>query len=207
MAVHETGHALVAVFSEHADPVAKVTILPAGQALGVTEQLPESERHLYPQSYLTDSLAVRLGGRAAEILVLGEPSTGAANDLASATQLAIRIVKEWGLSDRVGPIGFSSDGPGYLGDNGLSNRPYAEATQRTIDEEVARLLREAEERAGSLLRAHRQELDHVVDLLLERETIDGSELLAVVGRSSLDRTDRAPVGSAVMHARDGAQGR
>ena len=120
VAVHETGHALVAALSSHADPVAKVTILPAGQALGVTEQLPENERHLYPESYLKDSLAVRLGGRAAELLVLGEPSTGASNDLAGATQLAVRMVREWGLSDRVGPIGYTSDGPSYLGDGGLT---------------------------------------------------------------------------------------
>ena len=98
---------MVAVFSEHADPVAKVTILPSGMALGVTEQLPESERHLYPESYLYDSLAVRLGGRAAELLVLGEASTGASNDLAGATQLATRMVRDWGMSPKLGPVGFS----------------------------------------------------------------------------------------------------
>ena len=103
MAVHEAGHALVAFLSEHADPVAKITILPAGRALGVTEQLPVDERHLYPESYLLDSLAVRLGGRASENLVIGEASTGAANDLSGATQLAIKMVKEWGLSPRLGP--------------------------------------------------------------------------------------------------------
>ena len=183
VAVHETGHALVAALSEHADPVAKVTILPAGQALGVTEQLPENERHLYPESYLKASLAVRLGGRAAELLVLGEASTGASNDLAGATQLAVRMVREWGLSERVGPIGYSSDGPGYLGDTGLTSRPYAETTQRAIDEEVASLLREAQERAMAVLTAHRPELDRVVELLLEKETIDGSELQAVIDAS------------------------
>ena len=99
VAVHESGHALVAALSEHADPVAKVTILPAGQALGVTEQLPLVERHLYGEDYLMDSLAVRLGGRAAELVVLGQGSTGAANDLAGATDLATRMVREFGLSD------------------------------------------------------------------------------------------------------------
>src|SRR6202034_3741435 len=101
VAVHETGHAMVAAPSPHADPVAKVTILPAGQALGVTEQLPETERHLYPESYLRDSLAVRLAGRAAEKLVLGEVSTGAANDLAGATQLATHMVRDWGMSPKI----------------------------------------------------------------------------------------------------------
>ncbi len=196
VAVHETGHALVAALSPHADPVAKVTILPAGQALGVTEQLPEGERHLYPESYLTDSLAVRLGGRAAEVLVLGEASTGASNDLAGATQLATRMVREWGLSDRLGPIGYASDGPTYLGAGGLSSRPYAEATQQAIDEEVARFVKQAEVRATELLTSHRAELDQVVQLLMEKETIDGSDLLAII-----DRTGSVPVaGVPVTHA-------
>ena len=111
VAVHESGHTVVAVFSKHADPVAKVTILPSGMALGVTEQLPEAERHLYQESYLYDSLAIRLGGRAAEVLVLGEASTGAANDLAGATQTATRMVRDWGMSPKLGPVGFSSGRP------------------------------------------------------------------------------------------------
>ncbi len=135
----------------HADPVAKVTILPAGQALGVTEQLPDAERHLYQESYLYDSLAVRLGGRAAEILVLGEASSGAANDLAGATQLATRMVRDWGMSPRLGPVGLSNDGPNYLGLDNAVPRAYAEETQRVIDEEVSRLLRQAEQRATDLL--------------------------------------------------------
>jgi cell division protease FtsH len=141
VAVHESGHSLVAALCTHADPVAKVTILPAGQALGVTEQLPIAERHLYQESYLYDSLAVRLGGRAAEILVLGEASTGAANDLAGATQLATRMVRDWGMSPRLGPVGLTDDGPHYLGLESPRPRAYAEETQRVIDEEVSRLLR------------------------------------------------------------------
>jgi cell division protease FtsH len=179
VAVHEAGHALVAVLSDHADPVAKVTILPRGSALGVTEQLPESERHLYPESYLTDSLAVRLGGRSAEIIVFGEASTGASNDLSGATELATRMVREWGFSPAVGPIGYGPEGPSR--DNPFAGRPYAEETQRAIDQEVARLLREAEGAATNLLLEHRGMLDRVVDLLLERETINGSDLAAIVG--------------------------
>ena len=152
VAIHESGHALVAFLSEHADPVAKITILPAGRALGVTEQLPVDERHLYSESYLLDSLAVRLGGRASEILVVGEASTGAASDLASATQLAIKMVTEWGLSPRLGPIGYGSE---QLSDQGGpvfgQERPYAEGTQQVIDQEVSRLLTEAEDRARVLL--------------------------------------------------------
>jgi cell division protease FtsH len=114
VAVHEAGHALVAALSDHADPVAKVTILPAGQALGVTEQLPVDERHLYSEGYLKDSLAVRMGGRAAEHLVFREGSTGASNDLAGATDLATRMVREFGMSPVLGPVGFSSGSPMYL---------------------------------------------------------------------------------------------
>jgi cell division protease FtsH len=176
VAVHEGGHALVAVLSEHADPVAKVTILPSGMALGVTEQLPVDERHLYPQSYLLDSLAVRLGGRASELLVLGEASSGASNDLAGATELATRMIRDFGMSPRLGPIGFSSPTPNYVSSADGRGRPYAEGTQQVIDEEVERLLREAEERATGLLTEHRPALDRVVELLLERETIDGSEV-------------------------------
>jgi len=179
VAVHEAGHALVASLSAHADPVAKVTILPRGAALGVTEQLPLSERHLYPESYLSDSLAVRLGGRAAEIIVLGEPSTGAADHLAGATVLATRMVREWGFSTEMGPIGYGPEGPSR--DNPFAGRPYAEETQRSIDREVAGLLRDAEARATKLLQDHRDILDRVVELLLDRETINGAELAVVTG--------------------------
>jgi cell division protease FtsH len=184
VAVHESGHALVAALSEHADPVAKVTILSAGQTLGVTEQLPLVERHMYGESYLLDSLAVRLGGRAAELVVLGEGSTGAGNDLAGATELATKMVREFGLSQALGPIGYPEGGSVFLGGDGpgFSSRPYAEATQAAIDGEVSKLLRQAEERAVELLKNHRPELDALVDLLLVRETVDGSDVYLLAGR-------------------------
>jgi cell division protease FtsH len=182
VAVHEGGHALVAALSDHADPVAKVTILPAGQALGVTEQLPVDERHLYPEGYLKDSLAVRMGGRAAELLVFGEGSTGASNDLAGATDLATRMVREFGMSQALGPVGFASGSPLYLGGEEVRSRPYAEATQRVIDEEVAKLLRAADARASELLAGHRDALDRLTELLLERETVDGTDVDEILGR-------------------------
>jgi cell division protease FtsH len=185
VAVHESGHALVAALSEHADPVAKVTILPAGQALGVTEQLPLVERHLYGEDQLKESLAVRLGGRAAELVEFGQGSTGAANDLATATDLATKMVREFGLSAALGPVGYPEGGSVFLGGgsgSGLSSRPFAEATQAVIDGEVSRLLREAEEAAVSLLRAHRAELAALASLLIEKETVDGEEVYALVGR-------------------------
>jgi cell division protease FtsH len=151
------------------------------------------ERHLYAESYLHDSLAIRLGGRAAEVIVLGEASTGAANDLAGATDLAIRMVREWGLSARLGPIGYGTDGPGYLGAGPLGqSRPYAEATQRAIDEEVSRLLLEAEARATTLLTENRDALDWVVGVLLEKETISGQELTDAVRASRAPSPDTAP---------------
>ena len=181
VAVHEAGHALVVLLSEHADPVAKITILPAGRALGVTEQLPVDERHLYAESYLLDSLAIRLGGRASEILVIGEASTGAANDLAGATELAIKMVREWGLSPLLGPIGYGSDQPSYLsGPPFGQERPYAEGTQQVIDQEVSRLLSEAEDKARRLLSDNRDALDAVIAVLLEKETISGEDLTDVV---------------------------
>ena len=183
VAVHESGHALVAALSEHADPVAKVTILPAGQTLGVTEQLPIDERHLYNEQYLTDSLAVRLGGRAAELVEFGQGSTGAANDLASATDLATKMVREFGLSPALGPVGYPEGGSMFLGGGqGFSSRPFAEATQATIDSEVSRLLREAEQTAVDLLRSHRGELDQLVSLLLEHETVNGDAVYRIVGK-------------------------
>jgi cell division protease FtsH len=184
VAVHEAGHAMVAALSDHADPVAKVTILPAGQALGVTEQLPLVERHLYGEDYLTDSLAVRLGGRSAEVVVLGQGSTGAANDLAGATELATKMVREFGLSESLGPIGYPTGGSVFLGGGGpeLSSRPFAEATQAAIDAEVSRLLRDAEVRATDLLRSHRKQLDSLVALLLDRETVDGADVYRLAGR-------------------------
>ncbi|WP_300609383.1 ATP-dependent zinc metalloprotease FtsH [Trebonia sp.] len=194
VAVHESGHAMVAALSEHADPVAKVTILPAGQTLGVTEQLPLVERHMYAEDYLLDSLAVRLGGRAAELVVLGQGSTGAGNDLAGATDLATKMVREFGMSAVVGPVGYPESGSVFLGGGGpgMSSRPYAEATQAAIDGEVSKLLRQAEERAVELLKAHRPELDALVDLLLVRETVDGSDVYRLAGRPDRSATPSAP---------------
>ncbi|MGD0244180.1 MAG: ATP-dependent zinc metalloprotease FtsH [Streptosporangiaceae bacterium] len=203
VAVHESGHALVAAISEHTDPVAKVTILPAGQALGVTEQLPLVERHMYTEDYLHDSLAVRLGGRAAELVVLGQGSTGAANDLAGATDLATKMVREFGLSKALGPVGYPEGGSVFLGGGGspMSSRPFAEATQAEIDKEVAALLRQAEGRAVSLLKDHRSELDALTNLLLEVETVDGSEVYRIAGRPDRSATPPSVAPSTTMAPR------
>jgi cell division protease FtsH len=158
----------------------------------VTEQLPLVERHMYSEDYLYDSLAVRLGGRASELVVFGQGSTGAANDLAGATDLAVKMVREFGLSQKLGPIGYPEGGSVFLGGGGapMSSRPFAEATQAEIDDEVSRLLREAEERAVNLLKDNRSVLDALVNELLEVETVDGAEVYRLAGRP--DRSDEVP---------------
>jgi cell division protease FtsH len=206
VAVHEAGHAIVAALSEHADPVAKVTILPAGQALGVTQQLPLIERHLYNEDYLRDSLAVRLGGRAAELVIFGQGSTGAANDLSGATEIATRMVREFGLSATLGPVGYPQGGSVFLGGGGpgLSSRPFAESTQAAIDAEVARLLREAEQTAVDLIRSHQDMLDQLVDKLLDAETVDGADVYRITRRPMPEHRPEAEVAIAPGSMRIGS---
>ncbi len=183
VAYHEGGHAVLAYYLPHADPLHKVTILPTGMALGVTQQLPMEERHIYPREYIEDSLAVRMGGRVAELLVYGDLSTGANNDLVGNTELARKMVREWGMSDRVGPMAWGSQGMVFLGEDLMHSRDYSEDTSRVIDEEVARILREQEERATEYLTKLRPGLDAVASALLERETLAGSEVGELVDKA------------------------
>ncbi len=178
VAVHEAGHALVATLSPHADPVSRVTVLGAGQALGLTETLPAEDRRLYGERYLADTLAVRLGGRAAERLVRGEASTGAADDLASATALAIQMVREFGLSDKMGPVSYSGPPAGHPGF--AAARSYSEHTQWLVDQEVTAILAKAETHARDLLTCHREALDRLTAALLEQETVTGDQVRALV---------------------------
>ncbi|MDE3086988.1 MAG: ATP-dependent zinc metalloprotease FtsH [Acidobacteriota bacterium] len=180
VAFHEAGHAVLAYVLEHADPVHKVTILPTGMALGVTQQLPIEERHIYPRDVIEDSLAVRMGGRAAEILVYGDLSTGASNDLVGNTELARKMVREWGMSEELGPMAWGSQGMVFLGEDLLHSRDYSEDTARVVDAEVSRILRQQEERSIELLSRHRGGLDAVARGLLERETLDGDEVSHLV---------------------------
>jgi cell division protease FtsH len=186
IAYHEAGHAVCAAVLPQADPVHKVTILPIGMALGVTQQLPVDERHIYRQDYIEDSLVVRMGGRCAEELVFGVISTGANNDLVGSTELARKMVSEWGMSSRVGPMAWGSNGQVFLGEDLIHTRDYSDETARVIDEEVQRILREQEDRCRVTLRQHRNGLDLVARALLERETIDGAEVnrLIAVGNGT-----------------------
>ncbi len=181
-AYHEGGHALIATLLPHADPVHKVTILPTGQALGVTMQLPE-ERHAYSQEYIEDRLAVLFGGRMAEETVFGVTSTGAANDLVQGTELARKMVSEWGMSDRVGPMAWGSHAQVFLGEDLVSGRDYSDETARVIDEEVERILRTQQDRARETLVEHRAALDRIAAALLERETITGEDITALASQA------------------------
>jgi cell division protease FtsH len=180
IAYHEAGHAVCAAVLPQADPVHKVTILPIGMALGVTQQLPVDERHIYRQDYIEDSLVVRMGGRCAEELVFGVISTGANNDLVGSTELARKMVSEWGMSSRVGPMAWGSNGQVFLGEDLIHTRDYSDETARVIDEEVQRILRQQEERCRETLLDHRNGLDLVARALLEHETIDGSEVTRLI---------------------------
>ncbi len=176
VAFHEGGHAVLAYVLEDADPVHKVTILPTGMALGVTMQLPMEERHIHPRSHIEDSLCVRMGGRVAELLVYGDLSTGAANDLVGNTELARKMVREWGMSEEIGPMAWGSQGQVFLGEDLMHTRDYSEDTSRVIDDEVERILRAQEERATEVLGRHRGGLDAVAKALLASESIDGLEV-------------------------------
>ncbi len=173
VAFHEAGHAVLAYVLPDADPVHKVTILPTGMALGVTQQLPMEERHIHPRTHIEDSLAVRMGGRAAELLVYGDLSTGAANDLVGNTELARKMVREWGMSEEIGPMAWGSQGQVFLGEDLMHTRDYSEHTSQVIDDEVEKILRAQEERALEVLARHRGGLDAVARSLLDEETIDG----------------------------------
>ncbi len=173
VAFHEGGHAVLAYVLPDADPVHKVTILPTGMALGVTMQLPMEERHIHPRQHIEDSLAVRMGGRAAELLVYGDLSTGASNDLVGNTELARRMVREWGMSDKIGPMAWGSQGQVFLGEDLMHTRDYSEHTSQVIDDEVELILRASEQRALDVLARHRGGLDAVARALLDEETIDG----------------------------------
>ena len=168
--------------SPHADPVSRVTVLGAGQALGLTETLPADDRRLYGERYLADTLAVRLGGRAAERLIRGEASTGAADDLASATALATQMVREFGLSDKIGPVSYSGPPAGHPGF--AAARSYSEHTQWLVDQEVAAILAKAETHARDLLTCHREALDRLTAALLEQETVTGDQVRALAQAAS-----------------------
>jgi len=179
-AYHEGGHAVLATVLPHSDPLHKVTILPRGMALGVTWTLP-AERHTYSREFFEDVICKAMGGRVAEMMVFGSLNSGAANDLEQATGIARRMVREWGMSDAVGPMAWSGQQQVFLGEDLMtSGREYSDETARKIDEEIGRILLEQEKRARVMLEKHRVGLDLVAQSLLDNETIDGAMVSRLV---------------------------
>ncbi|MDG2426920.1 MAG: ATP-dependent zinc metalloprotease FtsH [Acidimicrobiales bacterium] len=179
-AYHEAGHALCATILPTADPLHKVTIIPTGRALGYSMQLPETERHTNRQDYLEDRLVIMMGGRIAEDLVFNVTSTGAGNDLMTATETARKMVREWGMSKRLGPMAWGGQNQVFLGDDLMHSRDYSDETAHLIDEEVQRILFEQEDRCRQLLTENRHALELVARSLLENETINGDEVRRLV---------------------------
>jgi cell division protease FtsH len=183
VAYHEGGHAILGLTVPGADPVHRVTIMPRGQALGVTYQRPVSDRYNYPESYLRARIIGMLGGRAAEEVVYGTKTTGAESDIEQATGLARRMVTRWGMSERLGMVQLAPRENPYLGTQAGfgGTKPFSEETGKIIDEEVFRIIRDSMEEAKRLLTLHRRELDALADALVSRETLDEKEILAVTG--------------------------
>ena len=186
-AVHEGGHALLAVLLPHADPIHKVTIIPRGMALGVTQQLPVDDKHNYSRDYLDDQIAILLGGRIAEQLTNGNITTGAGNDLDRATDMARRMVCEWGMSESIGPLTYGKkEEQVFLGRDFAQSQDYSEGTAICIDQEIKRIVTENYDRARELLDSHKDELIRIAEELLIREVLDADQVTRLAKGLPLD---------------------
>jgi cell division protease FtsH len=199
-AVHEAGHALVARFvGDEADPVHKVTIIPRGRALGVTQQLPPEDRLNMTAEFATNQIAILMGGRVAEEIVFGHKTTGAGNDIERATELARSMVTEWGMSEEFGPLNFSSGKQEvFLGRDFSQNTSHSEDTAQRIDAEIRRIVTQQHQRAVEILTEHRKQLELIAEALLEFETIDGDDIDTLLRGGKLER----PVAASVRKAKD-----
>ena len=188
LAYHEAGHAVVAAVLPNADPVHKVTIIPRGKAMGVTQQLPEKEKLLYKKDYMLDRMAVMMGGRAAETLIFDTATSGAENDLKQLTKLARKMVLDWGMSDKFGNMAFGGQQEQvFLGEQMGSQREYSDSTAREIDEEVKRILQEAYQKAVDTITEHRNVLDRLAEELLDKEEVPGSKVVDWLKNGTDDR--------------------
>ena len=180
--MHEAGHTAVAHFLPHADPLYKVTIIPRGRALGVTYQLPEEERHTLPEDYLTDRLAVMMGGRTAEQLLIGNVRSGADDDIRQATALARAMVSRWGMAKDVGPVDLrQSEEHPFLGREIAQPRLFSQETAHQVDEAVRGFVLEAERRAGEIIETHKAKIERLIAELEEHETLSRKEIDACLG--------------------------
>ncbi|MDD5101182.1 MAG: cell division protein FtsH, partial [Syntrophales bacterium] len=181
-AYHETGHALVARMLPGTDPIHKVTIIPRGRALGLTQQLPVDEKHSYPREYLLNNIVILLGGRAAEELILKDFTTGAGNDIERATALARKMVCEWGMSEEMGPLSYGKkEEQIFLGREFATHKDYSEETAKKIDAEVSRIVMSGYESAKKILSDHMDLLNRIALELLEKEVLNGAELDEMIG--------------------------
>jgi cell division protease FtsH len=207
-AIHEAGHALLAVMLPHADPVHKVTIIPRGMALGVTMQLPEADKHNYTRDYLMDQIAILLGGRLAEEITSGGMTTGAGNDLERSTELARKMVCEWGMSDAMGPLTFGKkEEQIFLGREIAQHQDYSEDTAIRIDHEIKRFVQSNYERAKGVLEENRASLERIAEELLVREVLDAEQVRRIVAGEALEAHKPAPLPPSVEDSRRAAKER
>jgi cell division protease FtsH len=176
-AYHEAGHTLVARMIPGTDPIHKVTIIPRGRALGLTQQLPIDEKHTYPKDYLLNNIAVMMGGRAAEELVLQRQTTGAGNDIERSTEIARKMVCEWGMSEKLGPLAYGQkEEQIFLGREFAQHRDYSEETAHLIDSEIRSIVTGSYEKAKSILQQNLATLHQLANALLEKEVLDASQI-------------------------------
>ncbi|MCX8111529.1 MAG: ATP-dependent zinc metalloprotease FtsH [Syntrophorhabdaceae bacterium] len=187
-AYHEAGHALVAKMIPNADPIHKVTIIPRGRALGVTQQLPIDERHTYSKEYLLDNITILLGGRVAEEIVLNHETTGAGNDIERATEIARKMICEWGMSDKLGPLSYGRNEEHiFLGKEIARHRDFSEKTAQEIDEELRNIVNRCFERARNILTTNLETLHAIANRLLEKESLDGQEIDNIIRETTGDK--------------------
>jgi cell division protease FtsH len=202
-AIHEAGHALLTVLLPHADPIHKVTIIPRGMALGLTQQLPADEKHNYSRDYLNDQIAILLGGRIAEEITMNSLTTGAGNDLERSTELARRMVCEWGMSDAMGPLTFGKkEEQIFLGREIAQHQDYSEETALKIDQEVKRFVTDNYERSHKMLSDSKDILVKIADALLAREVLDADQVKRLVAGLPLDEPQQAAARTAVSPTND-----
>jgi len=207
---HEAGHALVAkLLAPHTDPIHKVSIIPRGPALGVTQQLPEEDRHTYSEEYAKARIAVLMGGRLAEEIVFGQMTTGAGNDIKQATGLARKMVTEWGMSKKLGPLSYGdTDENPFLGrEMGMHRQDYSEKTAMEIDEEVRNIVTNQYDVAKNILLEHKDKLNLLAESLLDRETVEGSEIDAILEGRPLPRREKILIPTYADKAREAKEKR
>jgi len=207
-AYHESGHALVALKLPGTDPLHKVTIIPRGRALGVTMQLPEDEKHTYPKNYLYNNLAIFMGGRVAEEICLGEMTTGAGNDIERATEMARKMVCEWGMSEKMGPLTYGSkEEPVFLGRDTGNNKNFSDETAKLIDQEVKALVMGGYKTAHKIITDHRDSLEKMALALLDRETLNLTEINEIINGKSPpnDKSENSPTPDGISAKNDNSK--